>query len=243
MNSKVFGLLLLAVIVPVVVALQPASNAYHKHRQQHLGRQQNEDPTTLRARIKRGRQANSKKVVLQGAKGWYEEIHSLDQALSKYSVVVAEPVEKRSLTLDPWRITTFYTFRVVKNLSQKDLSDCCVPKGLPAELPPLSENEIYVRVGGGTITIDGIEVTEEEEFGGFNLNERYLIFLSLNASEKLALIKHGPYAVFKVKAGDSLESLVDEPHVLKREIEHIYGGRLHRLETDLLGRQTKKSMQ
>lgn len=208
-------------------------SSFDGQQQQPLGNQGSEDPTTLRARIKPARARGAQKAVFPGPIPWYEAVRSLGEALARYTVVIAQPVEKRSFMPGPRDIQSIYKLKVIDTLSRANVSGCCVPTDLPAGLTPLNENEIYLWAGGGTVQLDGVETTVEDEFGGLSTSRQYLLFLKLDPSGKIGMVTLGPRGVFKINPNGVLESIVNDPHVLKRDIEKGYGNSVNRMSVDL----------
>src|SRR5205807_3808648 len=125
-------------------------------QEQALTQTRPQDPTTLSSRIKIAKAKGDRQVVFPGPIPIYDDFGSLDEAIANYEIVVARPIEKVSFLLDPRDITSFYRLEIMETLSPQKLAKCCFPKDAPNELLPLNTNEVYLRVGGGTLMLDGI---------------------------------------------------------------------------------------
>jgi hypothetical protein len=196
-------------------------------------RQQGEGPTSLRARVRKEKAKGEKKVKFGGPVPIYAETTGLEEAAANYLIVLARPLEVTTLMLSPDKLTTFQKFEILDRLTTSNTKNCCGPK--TSDLPPTLEapkpNEIYVRMNGGTYVIDDVEVIQEPEFN-FNGTEDYLLFLLPDETGAISTIPLGPYGIFNVK-GDSVESILNYPHVLDTEIKSKHNGALSRLRAKL----------
>jgi len=165
----------------------------------------------------------------------------LDEALSITRAVVAMPIEKTTVLLDPESIVTFYRLKIADSLSRGNPSNCCDRKSLPSELPALNSDETYLQVGGGAITIDGVTVHREEEFGGLQLSQQYLFFLSQDASKTVSMVQLGEVGIFKVNEDGGLENIASSKgakeqslrrvkSVLEQDLERLHGNSLTQLK-------------
>lgn len=99
------------------------------------------DPTTLEARIKPAKERGIKKVVFPAPEVRQEALAGLEDALTKFAVVVAEPVEKITMRLDSRSIHSFYRLKIHERLNDAPVSDCCVPEDISDQLPALGDDE------------------------------------------------------------------------------------------------------
>lgn len=196
-------------------------------------RQQGEDPTTLRARVKKVKAKGEKKAKFGAPVPIYAETAGLEEASTNYLIVLARPLQATTLMLSPHKLTTFQKFEILDRLATPKTKSCCGPKtsDLPPGLAVSGPNEIYVRMNGGTYVIDDVEVTQEPEFN-FNGTEEYLLFLLPDETGVVSTIPLGPYGVFNVK-GDGVESTLNYPHILDTEIKSKHNGSLGRLRANL----------
>jgi hypothetical protein len=178
------------------------------------------DRTSLEARVKREKAKGVQRVVFSAPLVEYADEVSLKDALEQSVSVIAIVTEKHSRLLDSHTVGTFYRLTVLEELSSPNNKSCCIQNetGFPNDLPQLAQNEIYLLGMGGTVTIDGVEVTVKEDFGDLLPGQRYLFFLTKSASGKLSTSPVGPANVFRVNGSDKLESQGKTEHRLSREI-------------------------
>ncbi|HEX6045634.1 MAG TPA: hypothetical protein VFZ22_14170 [Pyrinomonadaceae bacterium] len=223
-SGLLLGASLIAIVVtPARVSLQPSQNSRQAEKQSF-------DRTSLEGRVRKEKEKGAKSVTFSAPLVEYADGISLDDALSA-TVVVAAVTEKHSRQLDSHTIGTFYRLSILETLSEATPQACCLPKdeALPADLPPLSPDETYFLGIGGTITLDGIEVTVKEDFGTLMPGDRYLMFLPRSASGKLSTSAIGPSGVFRINGGGRLES-IGKQHRLGRDLEERYQNSLTQLK-------------
>ena len=225
-------LLAIAVVLLVAGVLNNISTSQQLKRSAH---QQTEDPTLLRTRLKKAKPNENNEVIFPAPQPYLEEIGSLDEAMANYSIVVAKPIEAISIQTDPRNIMTYYKFRVLESLSEKHFRKTAVPENLPSGLSSLKNDEIYVLEGGGSVIIDGVKVTQKGEYE-YSPSERYLLFISKNSSQTLAIVSAGKYGIFRVKPNDSLESIVEGSTPLKRDLSERHAEDLKQLRAKLNNR-------
>lgn len=228
-------LLSVSVILLLITSIwRTNSNSQQLQGYGTLGQQAREDPTSLRARLKKAKPNANNEVVFGAPEPILADVSSLDEALANYSVIIALPIDAMSIQTDPRNIVTYYKFRVLEKLSQKHLPLTGVPENLPSELPPLKDNEIYVLEGGGSVVIDGIKVTQKALYE-YSLSEKYLLFISKNSSETVAMVSLGKYGVFRVKANDNdtLEPISPEVTPVARDLKEHHANKISRLKIAL----------
>lgn len=157
----------------------------------------------------------------------------LNDALSRFTVLIATPVESRSYIVAPHRLVTWYRFRVVETLSRRPVPECPTCPQLmspPDELLPLNEDEVLLPRHSGTVVIDGVRVTTVESgFPPFLPSQRYLLFIDLDASRRVGRLSMGRYGVFTVNADGSIRHINNQDHPFRSEIEMDHGSALERL--------------
>jgi len=128
----------------------------------------------------------------------------LDEALRDYSVVIVEPIESKSYMVDSDNIETWYRFRIREMVSQRDpksCDTCSPPTASPQDMAPARSGEFLLAISGGTVTVDGVQVTMTNgSIPRFENGKEYLLFLSLMPSG-VAVLGSGPSAVFRVNEG------------------------------------------
>jgi hypothetical protein len=209
---------------------QSQSNSQAVPQNQALNQKEQEDPTALRSRLKKAKPNENNEVILPSPMPLLADVGSLDQALANYSVVVAQLIDSTSLQVDSRNIMTYHKFRLLETLSQKHSALAGVPEKLPAELSPLKHNEIYVLDGGGTVLIDGVKVTQKPAYE-YAKSRKYLLFISKNSAETIAMVSLGQYGVFRVRDDDddTVEGIAEDVSLLKRDLENRQANKVSRL--------------
>jgi hypothetical protein len=227
MKITISALLLLGVFSIFIPTSLKTSTRTKMQQPRHFA--QKEDVTTIKARIRGAKASGKKNVVLSAPEIFYEEVGDVNDALSRYSLIIARPVQKSSLMLDQWNITTFYKFEIIEIISSAQTANCCVVESLPDQLQATKENEIYLRVGGGTINMDDVDVTIPEEFGELSLSQPYLLFISLDKDKAVGIIKAGAGGIFKIADKDKIETLSAHPHTLSLSVAKDFGSSIEQL--------------
>jgi len=158
----------------------------------------------------------------------------LDEALQNYSVVIGEPIESKSYITDSAdEIGTAYKFRVLEILSQRNAvfcSGCPQVNDVSGKLPPALHNEFLLELSGGTVTVDGVEVTMPSSgMPKFEAGQRYLMFISFTPGGMATLIG-GPSGLFRITSDESLEAMGNGKHRLAVEIAAQFSKSLARFK-------------
>jgi hypothetical protein len=132
---------------------------------------------------------------------------NLDDALTAFDLVKVEPVSRKSVIEDDEVINTWYKFRIIDTLSQAKVTYNFSFMPIPPEMLPLQADEILVPVGGGVMTVDGVEVSSGEpgEPGvrAFDENQKYLLLLCVDPVAKIGTADLGSAGVFFVRDDDT----------------------------------------
>lgn len=237
------SVLLLVGIISIFIptSLTTFTKAKMQQSMDFAPKQPKEDVTTIKARIRKAKAQGKKQVVLSEPEVFYEEVSDVNDALSRYSLIIARPVEKSSLMLDQRNITTFYKFEIIETLSSAQPANCCIAESLPDQLQATKENEIYIRVSGGTVNVDDVEVTIPEEFGELSMSQPYLLFISREEGKAIGIVKAGAGGIFKVSDMGKIETLSIRPHTLSLSVAKEYGSSIERLRNEAkLNRKIKQ---
>lgn len=193
----------------------------------------------------------------------YPGVENLDEALSLYGAVVAQPIKKKSYitsTLESEsyneirnrvkddQIHTWYKFRILENLSGKPLSAyraCCDPdsdwgKLIPQEMLPVNEDEFMIEIDGGTVEIDGVKVTQNSGRTKFSESERYLLFLVTDVSGKVAGFGMGMDGVYTISRENTLVPISKRNERVIQDITGLYNSSLDSLKTYIWNHPSKK---
>ncbi|HEY0097646.1 MAG TPA: hypothetical protein VGB76_01720 [Pyrinomonadaceae bacterium] len=179
---------------------------------------------TLRQQIAKAKSNGQLELNLSGLIANYEQVKNLDDALTRYTVLIAQPVEERSYLNEHDSITTWYKFKILEPVSQPAVAKSFDFIQPPVELLPLNDDEILVPRIGGTLTVDGVKVTRSEHiFPTFKKSRKYLIFVLLDNSIKVGLPDLGPAGVLTINDDNSLTPINDVTLPLEKELKARYG--------------------
>ena len=83
---------------------------------------------------------------------------------------------------------------------------------------------------GGTVLIDGVKVTQKAAYE-YAKSRKYLLFISKNSPETIAMVNLGKYGIFRVREDDddTLEAIAEEISPLKRDLEQRHANKISRL--------------
>ena len=153
----------------------------------------------------------------------------LDEALAYYSLVIAEPVEKKSYPEES-TITSWYKFRLIEELSSATrlCTTCPAISPGPADMLPLKSDEFLASSAEGEIELAGIKlVSIDRDQPGFEKGKRYVIFLAFNPARTVAALRMGPSGAFQLDDLDQLTPINKEyKHPV---IDELTGGADHSL--------------
>lgn len=114
------------------------------------------------------------------------------------------------------QLITLYTVRTIENTTNVALSK--FPSHLDVNLLPssayhsLPEDRFYILVHGGSLTIDGVSVSELEKPAALTIGSQYLLFVRLarnrdNTLTRIATLPLGDAGIYRYNtATDSLET-------------------------------------
>src|SRR5258708_17289491 len=89
----------------------------------------------------------------------------------------------------------------------------------PEKMFPLGAGEILIPQAGGSVMVDGVEITEDDlQFPQFALSARYLLFLRTGDSGQIGLLQMGPIGVFVEQEDDRLEPVSRRANALTSAI-------------------------
>ncbi|HEX8069422.1 MAG TPA: hypothetical protein VF546_05695 [Pyrinomonadaceae bacterium] len=195
-----------------------------------------EAPGRLKQWVQEAKSKGQTRLELHGRVFNRAQFTNLNDALTTFSLILVEPVNKKSVIEEDEVINTWYKFRIIDTLSQAKVTYNFSFMLPPPELLPLQPAEILVPVGGGTMTVDGIEVSSGEpgEPGlvAFDEKQQYLLFLCVDPAAKIGTADLGSAGVFLMRADDTLGAFnVDKHRVydalqansiseLKRNLKH-----------------------
>jgi hypothetical protein len=221
-----FFLLAVATLLTVSVKMQRRSDP-----QREVG--------TIKQHAERAKARGEQQVVIPG---WNVEYVggglNLDEALSRYRLVVAQPIQEKVISDYSRNITTWYKLKIAETISPGKAPSCfpCFNSvEPPGELLPLSPDEVIVARSGGGVIVDGVNVIMESDFPPLSLSKKYLFLLSVEPSG-IAAIGAGPAGVFAVNDDGSFAPIIQKPHAINSGMQNRYGHSLKRLQESLKGR-------
>ncbi len=160
----------------------------------------------------------------------------LEEALRNYSAVVGEIIGNASYIVNSEDVMTWYKFKTLDTLSHKGYVYChtCAPiPDVPEEIGPVSHDEFLLPVSGGTVIVDGVELTmENTSIPPFETGKKYLLFVTLTPS-KVAVLAAGPSGIFQVNDDHSLQSVNTKPSPLQTQIKQRFNFSLSKLKAQV----------
>jgi hypothetical protein len=188
--------------------------------------------------------ARGEKEYVTGVLACGTEVSTLNQALSTYSVVVAQLIEKRTYA-ENYGLHTWYKFRVLETLSYKPLPrysrwSSFVPQ--PSDLP-VGADEILMQGGDGSIVIDGVTVIQRSNSPDYLPSKQYLLFVELDPSRRLAAVPWPDEAgIFIVDADGVVKATDNLSYDLKDQMGERFGNSVERLKLYLARRHAAKQV-
>jgi hypothetical protein len=143
-------------------------------------------------------------------------------------------IANKSYLFDAYGIQTWYKFRVTDALSKTDAEYCPTCPDIPEppkDFTPISADEFLLATSGGTVDIDGVEVTvNDRSLPVFESGKKYLLVISHTPSG-VATLGAGPAGVFELTNDDKLEAVNGHNYALQAEIRHRFNGKLSQLKS------------
>ncbi len=137
----------------------------------------------------------------------YAEAGSLQDALKDTSSVVAEVVASETSHTEG-EIITWRKYRVVEQLSSQPVQvKSALPSGIPASLLPIRPDEFLLPLVGGTLKLDGVEVTENNGELDISPNSKtHLLFLVFFSSPegRIAALNYGPNSFYWIDKDEKI---------------------------------------
>jgi len=165
----------------------------------------------------------------------YAASPSFEDALANYSLVVAEPIYKRSYA-STYNIETWYKFRLLEELSSPTTScgDCPKPGDPPQELLPLKPGEFLAPKFGGEAIVDGINITSSDQsFPDFQLGMRYLLLVQFDSQKIVAILRLGPRGAFTLDANEKIRPMNVDLNPFRDRLSQQFGNSLPTLRHSL----------
>lgn len=233
----------LAAIAALVFVLAAAVWATDRARIQNPLRAQGEEKRgTIAWYVKKAKEKGARRVAVLPVEENFAVVNGLDDAASQFTVVLAQPVGKKSYVAGEDRLVTWNRFRVLEVLSTPTAAPCvkCLADLVPPlDMPVAPREEILVPTGGGSVVVDGVTVVGKDKYLGehFLPSQKYVLFLSLDPARGVGKLRMGPYGVFPVDDAGNVHAIAEGDVPLKQELESQVGNSLAGLKARLRGRR------
>lgn len=193
-----------------------------------------EDKYAIQSVARRAKAEGKTAVTIPGPLVEYSGIRTnVDDVLQKYSALVAEVVESNTYLSDTHVISTAYKFRIIESIKHRNavFCDTCPPvKDVSDKVHPAFSNEFILHVYGGTLTVDGVEVTMVDTGGlKFKGGEKYLLLVSFTPGG-MATLAAGPSGVFRVGDNDSLEPISRSTYPVSSQVATQFSNKLSKFK-------------
>jgi hypothetical protein len=171
---------------------------------------------------------NQTKVTLTAPIVFHASFKGLDDALAKYTTLIAQPIAQYThVSSNTKEIETWYKLKVIEFLSEPKNNPCmeCSQSGvMPTEMQPTQPDEIVMARNTGTINSEGVTVTTlDPTFPDFDMDQKYLFFVSLDPHTRVASLPLGASAALIVRGDDRIESISQRHSQLSAELVGRYG--------------------
>ncbi len=190
---------------------------------------------SIRERVQQAKAKGQQEIIKPTPIPLLAVVDDLNDALSNFTAVVAEPVGKVTSMGDANNLVTMYKFKVLERLSSvtPGCYKCLASIDPPNELIPINEDEFIAPMSGGTMVIDGVKVVNKsQDFPEFSMGQKYLLFLTLDPARSVGMFQLGAGGIFRIN-DDVLEAVNSRPHPLKQSLEVEHGKSLRRLKETL----------
>ncbi|HEX8128141.1 MAG TPA: hypothetical protein VF527_03500 [Pyrinomonadaceae bacterium] len=236
MKTKITILILSGLVIGVAGFIKTASREQRPITPGWLAKLEDKEKLAKLSReekIQLAKARGQKRVVVSNIVPTFTQTKNLEQALNDYTVVVVKPVEEKSSTDHRGVTSTWYKLKILERITPLKTLTCepCYQFEQPPEDMPVGRDEVLLHKIGGVEVVDGIEaVTLEQDFPPFQKNQKYLLFLSIEPSGKVADIPTGPIGAMLVDDNDQVRSMSGKTYGLQREIEILHGNSVPQLK-------------
>jgi hypothetical protein len=155
-----------------------------------------DDRGTIEWRVREAKKLGKTSIKIGFPIVEHAETPPLDEALERTTLVLAK-VLKSEVEHDNYYISTWRKYRSLEKLYlQRGVYDRPLPQDLPAALLPIGPDEFVIGDFGGTVVIDGVTVTMQDE-RSHPLPEDFphLMFVLFFSSGAMAVMNYGPMGV------------------------------------------------
>jgi hypothetical protein len=131
---------------------------------------------------------------------FYGKTDDLGEALRHFTVAIVKPIEQLS-THDSSEIRTWYRCEVIEVLQERGYP-FREQFRQPPDLPPLTDGQFWVRTLGGTVSVNGITVSQRPTLS-LRTGQFYLLFLTVDR-DRVAEVAGGSSGAFLLQSGGAL---------------------------------------
>lgn len=228
--------------IVVVVAQSSSQNRQNPTSQEvaQLEGKEQKGGMTLKERARLARSRGQQKLTLDRPNDPVIEFTDFESALSNHTAVIAQPTASTSYivegnglnSLD--EIVTCYKLKTLEKLSESARSEYPAPGGATSPLRPLAEGEFITCHVGGTVNVEGVEVTAKKpKYPSLSLDKSYLLFVKFDATGQVANMPMGSMVSLPLNEDGTFELTDWQPGLLKEKVGNQYGRSVEHLKDDL----------
>jgi hypothetical protein len=186
-----------------------------------------DDQGTIERRVREAKKLGKTSIKIAFPIVEDAETPPLDDALERTTLVLAK-VLKTEVSHDNYYVSTWRKYRTLEKLYlQRGVYDRPLPQDLPAAMLPIGPDEFVIGDFGGTIVIDGVTVTMQDERSHPLPDDLpHLMFVLFLSSGAWAVTNYGPHGVFWVDDSDKIHAQVSELNPFGAEFLERTGGNL-----------------
>ena len=253
MKTKVLVLLVVVALVFVVASViqtapktkQPLSQAQDDERIEKLKEKEKRGHINLLEAAELAKSRGKNRAVVSGLvvnyMGTAGNADELDEKLTDYTVVVAKLVDKKSFMQDEGRVRTWNKFQILDTLhTAPPVPPYVTWPPISEELLPLGEDEIIVHTYGGTVTIDGVEVSQSDsDVSAFRKSQKYVLALKFESQSNIGILALGPQGYLLINEDESLNEAMDK-YLLQEVIKRRHDGSVRQFKEKIKTRSASK---
>jgi hypothetical protein len=190
------------------------------------------EPGTLLWKVREAQRKHQAALHIDESAVLWGDPKTLEGAIASCSLLLVDLVDSVT-TYTSTDVVTWYKFRLIETLhKQPTVLEEPLPDGVPASLLPVLQDEFLFYRFTGTITLEGVAVSEDEgDAQSFKKDTRHLLYVTMR-SPVLATATYGPKGLYWVDDHDAIRPLLDAPYnQLNREMNTKTKGTLDDLRT------------
>lgn len=250
MTKRTTALFILGAAIATGCIALAVSKAEPKSSRQQLSELEEKDEKvglSLKERVRLAKLRGQKKLTFTAwslATKDYISFPGVDTALSVYTVVIAQPIAETTFVSPAGEVVTNYKFKIHELVSEPPSSK--YPPSpfsgqIRPELLPIQDGEFVLGALGGTVSIDGVEVTSKfDNFEPFSLHKKYLLFLNFDSTRTVGGMEMGPLSALAINEGGTLQTLDNNPkHAIKQSMDSEVGNSVDQVRIGLENRGQK----